>query len=386
MGKTGKVTAILLSVLLIGMLNGCGSKSKEKVAVFVLDSFIGRDSHGENVSEIFKESCYHVCKVKKISLGSPIQRYKYLEALRKVLEYIEQYPNRRVVLNCSFGSYGRAFEESKLIKEMLDRGVIITAAAGNNNTSMPMYPAAYNGVIAVAALDDEGRKAESSNFGKYIDISAEWHFRTKVSEVKIRNVGAMLERTYIYSIEGGTSFASPRVSGLIAYLLSRKPELQKDELIKIIKETAKPLHDPHFNSGQLGAGELSPHTILWKYDSRYRVFLYAQFILLFTALVFLIVSYIASVSQGASSGCGLIFIFAVFLLPGSVGAYLLIRSKFGIMEGGLWASLLIAGVSIFLGMKYYQASRRKVEEEDTDEYQITDKQIEDFLSRLKRFT
>jgi len=53
-----------------------------------------------------------------------------------------------------------------------DRNVLVVAAAGNQRTSEPAYPAAYPNVIAVAATDGSDQLACDSNFGAWVDLAA----------------------------------------------------------------------------------------------------------------------------------------------------------------------------------------------------------------------
>ena len=46
------------------------------------------------------------------------------------------------------------------------------AAAGNGGTSGPRYAAAYPGVIAVAATDQDDQRASFSNYGSWVDVAA----------------------------------------------------------------------------------------------------------------------------------------------------------------------------------------------------------------------
>jgi len=51
-------------------------------------------------------------------------------------------------------------------------GALLVAAAGNDNTSVPDYPAAYESVISVAAVDEDKQKAGFSNYGSTIELAA----------------------------------------------------------------------------------------------------------------------------------------------------------------------------------------------------------------------
>ena len=55
-------------------------------------------------------------------------------------------------------------------------GVVVVAAAGNDGTSAPMYPAAYApqvaGMLAVGATDDYGSLTGFSSWGDWVALAA----------------------------------------------------------------------------------------------------------------------------------------------------------------------------------------------------------------------
>ncbi|RLC15731.1 MAG: hypothetical protein DRH93_19435 [Deltaproteobacteria bacterium] len=76
------------------------------------------------------------------------------------------------VLSLSWGSE----TDSRFLESAMNyakaRGLIVVAAAGNNPTGTPMYPAAYESVISVSALAPDGKAWEKSNYGDFVDIAA----------------------------------------------------------------------------------------------------------------------------------------------------------------------------------------------------------------------
>lgn len=60
----------------------------------------------------------------------------------------------------------------KLIDVLTNKGMMIVAAAGNDNSQKQRFPAALDKVIAVAASDQQNQKATFSNYGNWIDIVA----------------------------------------------------------------------------------------------------------------------------------------------------------------------------------------------------------------------
>ncbi len=152
------------------------------------------------------------------------------------------------VISMSFGG----FEESMSIKNALnyayDKGVLLVAAAGNNNTDLKFYPAGYENVIAVAATDAYDQKASFSNYGEWVDVAAPGKdilsLRAEGSDM-YGTLGRIVNENYY--VASGTSMACPYVAGLAGLLLSKNPELSKEKVKEIIVgtgdyiETDKPI-------------------------------------------------------------------------------------------------------------------------------------------------
>ena len=100
------------------------------------------------------------------------------------------------------------------IRRVLAGGMMIVAAAGNDGpAAQPAYPGAYPGVIAVTAVDQEGRVYRRANRGAYIAFAARG--------VNIPSPAASLAPASF----SGTSFAAPLVAGL---LLQRRTQYPKE--------------------------------------------------------------------------------------------------------------------------------------------------------------
>ena len=262
------------------------------VVVFVLDSFQGEESHGKNVLRIMKRSSFDKGKVEIVDLGYAINKKEYLKALTRISDWVQNNPKARVVVNLSFGSYSYDTLEHTLIRELSNKGVIIVAAAGNENTSSECYPAAYDEAMAVAAVNNSGKKEKYSNYGPWIDIAAEGYLSTQIQSIGTEEYGLYREQKITYLITGGTSFAAPRVAGLIAYLLHQRSDLSSSDIIELTKNTTEPIEEYLYNEGELGVGRLSSYRVLRKADHFFENLIKAQIIGLFLFTIIWLVEWI----------------------------------------------------------------------------------------------
>lgn len=76
------------------------------------------------------------------------------------------------VISMSLGSTGSDQAEADLYAAVVASGVLVVAAAGNNNSGDPFFPACYPGVLSVAAVDSANNRASFSNFGPSVSVSA----------------------------------------------------------------------------------------------------------------------------------------------------------------------------------------------------------------------
>jgi hypothetical protein len=143
------------------------------------------------------------------------------------------------IINMSFGGSGGSTEENA-IAAAYGAGALLVASAGNSATSDPSYPAAYPGVLSVAALGPDARPAEYSNFGSTIDLAAPGGDFADAGAEDAGNVFAsfgVLSTGWDFQLgrpawffATGTSMAAPHVSGVAALLLAHEPGLSRDEL------------------------------------------------------------------------------------------------------------------------------------------------------------
>ncbi len=148
------------------------------------------------------------------------------------------------VINLSLGGGGYSQLAQDLYTEVRNRGVVIVAAAGNESTSSPSYPAAYAGVISVSAVDIRKQLAPYSNFGATIDVAApggktsrpdvngDGYVDGVLSTVGDDSAGGSPD--YVYKFYQGTSMATPHMAGVVALMKSVYSELTPDDVDNLL--------------------------------------------------------------------------------------------------------------------------------------------------------
>ncbi|OGC05188.1 hypothetical protein A2276_04535 [candidate division WOR-1 bacterium RIFOXYA12_FULL_43_27] len=149
------------------------------------------------------------------------------------------------VINLSLGDDSPSSTLKEAVDYAIAKGSLLVCAAGNENTSEPLYPAAYDGVLAVAATDSSDQRSiwsatRASNWGTWVDLAAP---------------GTSIYSTYIgnsYAYESGTSMASPFVAGVAALLFSVHPTWTYSQVADWLKSTAATISPDHY----IGTGRL----------------------------------------------------------------------------------------------------------------------------------
>ena len=79
--------------------------------------------------------------------------------------------NGATVFSMSLGGPSYSATMADMVGQLLSQGVVIFAAAGNDDVTTPTYPAAYPGVMAITALGAPGQLASYANHGSFVDMA-----------------------------------------------------------------------------------------------------------------------------------------------------------------------------------------------------------------------
>ena len=176
-------------------------------------------------------------------------------------------PQKADVINLSLGGPGGSQAAQDVYTQARNAGVIIVAAAGNSNVSDPFYPAAYNGVISVSALDMNKQRAPYSNFGTTIDVAAPGGDTSQdlngdgypdgVLSTVGDDSGGNID--YVFKFLQGTSMASPHMAGVVALMKSVNGNLTPDDIDnllvrgQIVEDLGTAGRDDQFGYGMIDA-------------------------------------------------------------------------------------------------------------------------------------
>ena len=145
------------------------------------------------------------------------------------------------VINMSFGLTSQSPAVKKAVDFATSHGVTVVASAGNNDSKVRQYPAAYDDVLGIASTDLQDKKASFSNYGDDVFVTAP---------------GVNIISAYpggYYAMASGTSFSAPLVAGEAAVLRSARWKGTSRAIAKgaVDIDAKNPKYD-----GKLGSGRI----------------------------------------------------------------------------------------------------------------------------------
>lgn len=173
-----------------------------------------------------------------------LQGVRYAAGLSNDSKTLPDHPADIISLSLVSASYSASAQST--YDDVRAQGVVVVAASGNSGTSSPGYPAAYNGVISVSALDITGNLAYYSNYGSTIDVAAPGGDGSTDINYDGYPDGVMStcgddesgDIRFNYSTKSGTSMATPHVAGVVALMKALDTDMTPDDLDAYLENLA----------------------------------------------------------------------------------------------------------------------------------------------------
>lgn len=147
------------------------------------------------------------------------------------------------VVNMSFGGGPSSAPVVAALTAARDAGIVLVAAAGNDDWSRLDFPGNQPGVIAVAAMDPAGAKNPYSNWGFGVDLTAPGGDILSLRAAGTAMTGAdhVVGESYLRAT--GTSMATAYVSGIAALVRAASPELDPAAVLGRLGASTRPLDE-----------------------------------------------------------------------------------------------------------------------------------------------
>ena len=128
------------------------------------------------------------------------------------------------VLSLSWGSETTSSLLASATRYAAAKGLILVAAAGNTPTGNPVYPAAYDNVIGVGALNPNGDTWDQSNYGDFVAVSA-----PGLADLPVGYKGDP-------GVYAGTSIATAYTARRVAAILNQNPDADRATILRLLVE------------------------------------------------------------------------------------------------------------------------------------------------------
>jgi subtilisin family serine protease len=215
------------------------------------------NGHGTHCAGIIAAEGNNAADISGVCWSANIMALKFLNrngsgsTLDSVQAIVYAVDNGAHIISNSYGGPGNSQAVQEAIDYAVANGVVFVASAGNDGVDVPLYPAAYEQVLSVAATDSTDQRVAFSSYGDWVDLAA-----PGVDILSLRAEGTALGTVVndTTTILSGTSMACPVVAGTCALVLSANQTLTSDQIQPLLLSTLDPIEGLGLaNDGRLNA-------------------------------------------------------------------------------------------------------------------------------------
>ncbi len=208
---------------------------------------VGEDDIGVSPAGLVQGATLYAAAVMEKTAKGPAAT---VSAMVKALDWLLVNHVRLINLSLAGQTPNRVLGRSILAANR--QGALIFAAAGNDKrTDTLAYPAAFENVYAITAIDARSHLYSYANQGDFIDFSA--------PGVDIWITSRDGRGSYV----SGTSYASPYAMAIAGFYVNRNASISRDVLYQTLKATSTDLgiigYDPSYGWGLPTLAEISCH-------------------------------------------------------------------------------------------------------------------------------
>jgi subtilisin family serine protease len=191
--------------------------------------------HGTAVASLIARSATNEADIHAASVFFQAPGFAPGATTESLIAALDWLVSRQVqVINMSLAGPANELLEAA-IAAVAEAGGVVVAAVGNNGPSgEPLYPAAYDGVVGVTAVDREQKIFRYANRGDHVDYAA------LGVDVKVADSGGS------WRLESGTSMASPHIAVVVARM-RRSHDMAVGALMNVLTENAEDLGKKGFD-------------------------------------------------------------------------------------------------------------------------------------------
>ncbi|MGL1885046.1 MAG: S8 family peptidase [Reichenbachiella sp.] len=212
------------------------------------------NGHGTNVTGVIAANTNNVIGVAGLAYNSKFMPLKvtrsdgvFFNAYTSILYAADMGCE---VINISWGgvSSPSGILQSIIDYAVLEKDMVIVAAAGNTEADLDFYPASYNHVLSVGNVASTDHKANNATWSYHVDLMAPG----------ISIFSTNIQDKYMYN--NGSSFSSPIVASTAALVRSVHPEYSAIQVMEHVRMTTDDIYSVGNNMdyyGQLGKGRVN---------------------------------------------------------------------------------------------------------------------------------